>query len=702
MSLEDLKRINTQKAREGALSIFNRFLSEESVDMRTVDLSIGGGKSGSVVIALMDRFGLYLAYYKTKSGNTLASNTVEQYYRQVKGWILEKYPRGNTSVERALLKKVRVLKSFRTHRPMGKMVKQAGACTKHELRQLMTYLSTTATVPIDYLDIALLSLLWFIVGRASDLTMLQKENLSICSSNVLFLRIMRVMTTDEQGMSLFPDVVTSTCPITAMAAALVMQTRPSASLLPQLPVPSATDVNGPSELVPLSFVLSGTRIMESLKEQAIEAQSMSLESDEVSGPNNFPLASAKTSKQPPGIHAYVNRLLGRISKPTGVQKALTSHSFRRGGAQHGNGNSGLSLQWIVDRGGWNLSTQVKAFMYIFNTTQEDQRVAKVLAGRDVDANVPLLSLADFDCSTLEKIHTVKKRLFECCIGLVDARLNVPAVVVDTLCAYFIKSFPQIKSMKPASPLIGRVEEVLAVVGVEYSDWIAWSNQLQKSIEKEDSRMLEPSPLQLQMMKQQATMIEELISVNKKLVDRVREVEARLEEKADNVARLNPGDQVEDLNPMTSTIESPKAPKRRIVGASSLLDTWYEWYACNANASQTIGRQKKSDMRLLVSFMQLFLDDYKLDDSATSFRDDVLIVGSIANAAVEAFFMEHGITARAVGTALKAFRQLHKVGHLNTRIAEFNVRLQAGMIRDPIARAMRPGLQPALLSNDTVE
>ncbi|KAH9108140.1 hypothetical protein LEN26_014173 [Aphanomyces euteiches] len=106
-------------------------------------------------------------------------------------------------------------------------------------------------------------------------------------------------------MSLFPDVMTSICPITAMAAALVMETRPSASFLPHLPVPSATDVNGPSELVPLSFVLSATRV-----KQAIEAQSMSLESDEMSGANNFPSASAKTTKQPPGIHAYVNRLLG--------------------------------------------------------------------------------------------------------------------------------------------------------------------------------------------------------------------------------------------------------------------------------------------------------------------------------------------------------------------------------------------------------
>ncbi|KAH9079914.1 hypothetical protein Ae201684P_007622 [Aphanomyces euteiches] len=95
-------------------------------------------------------------------------------------------------------------------------------------------------------------------------------------------------------------------------------------------------------------------------------------------------------------------------------------------------------------------------------------------------------LADFDYPTLENIHAVTKRLFGCCIGLVNTRLNVSSVVLDTLCVYFIKSFPQINSMNPASPLVGRVEEVLAVAGVEYRDWVAWSNQLKQDSKKKRS------------------------------------------------------------------------------------------------------------------------------------------------------------------------------------------------------------------------
>ena len=238
----------------------------------------------------------------------------------------------------------------------------------------------------------------------------------------------------------------------------------------------------------------------------------------------------KSSRQSPGIHAYVNCLLGRISKVAGVEKILTSHFFRRGGAQHANGHSDLALQGIVDRGGWNLSTQVKAFMYIFNTTQEDQRVAKVLSGHAADAKVPPLSLSIFDVSTLERVTAVKNRLFACCIGLGESRFNVSAVVVDTLCAYLIKSYPEIKLLNPVSPLVVRVEEVMDVVEVESSEWIAWSNRLQNIATEDSIQLAESRPAHLQMLKQQGALIEELIGVNQKLVDPVRIVEAKLEGK----------------------------------------------------------------------------------------------------------------------------------------------------------------------------
>ncbi|GMF40313.1 unnamed protein product [Phytophthora fragariaefolia] len=57
----------------------------------------------------------------------------------------------------------------------------------------------------------------------------------------------------------------------------------------------------------------------------------------------------KTCDGAPGIHSFVNRILDKVAERAGVSKRLTSHSFRRGGAQHANG-AGMCVQWIFDRG----------------------------------------------------------------------------------------------------------------------------------------------------------------------------------------------------------------------------------------------------------------------------------------------------------------------------------------------------------------
>jgi len=67
-------------------------------------------------------------------------------------------------------------------------------------------------------------LLWFLFGRASDLTLLNKVNLSIGSGDIVFVRFIRIKTSEEQGLSLFPDDDFATCPLLAIALALVTQT----------------------------------------------------------------------------------------------------------------------------------------------------------------------------------------------------------------------------------------------------------------------------------------------------------------------------------------------------------------------------------------------------------------------------------------------------------------------------------------------
>ncbi|KAJ0393317.1 hypothetical protein P43SY_007639 [Pythium insidiosum] len=210
----------------------------------------------------------------------------------------------------------------------------------------MNYLYSSASSASDNPDEALLALLWYLFGRASDLTFLKKQNLSMSGANVLFLRFVRVKTSQENGLSIFPDAGVITC--------------------------TATDLN----------------LLEP-----------STESTGASNPKKKPSA--------PGIHSYDNRLLAKIAKPAGVTSTLTSHSFRRGGAQTANGCPDLTLQWIADHGGWSLSSTNKAFQYIFNTTQEDQKVAKVLSEWDAKAPVAETNLAAFDLLTPD-VDTKKK------------------------------------------------------------------------------------------------------------------------------------------------------------------------------------------------------------------------------------------------------------------------------------------------------
>ncbi|POM68472.1 Hypothetical protein PHPALM_15363, partial [Phytophthora palmivora] len=126
----------------------------------------------------------------------------------------------------------------------------------------------------------------------------------------------------------------------------------------------------------------------------------------------------------PTIYTHVNRLLDRVSSAAGVADALTSHSFRRGGAQHVNGCDGLTQRWIFDRGAWNMSTTNKGFNYIFNTSREDHKVSKALSGYDTQTKVKALSLKLFDTETQEKIAGCQCFLFATCFKMKSSKYNL--------------------------------------------------------------------------------------------------------------------------------------------------------------------------------------------------------------------------------------------------------------------------------------
>ncbi|KAG3014667.1 hypothetical protein PC121_g18458 [Phytophthora cactorum] len=86
------------------------------------------------------------------------------------------------------------------------------------------------------MDAALACSMWHSFGRSSDLGYIQKQHVSVSADGVFYLRLLRVTTAEEQGLTLVPDKNNFlTCPIHALAVASATQDAPCGSLLSQLP-----------------------------------------------------------------------------------------------------------------------------------------------------------------------------------------------------------------------------------------------------------------------------------------------------------------------------------------------------------------------------------------------------------------------------------------------------------------------------------
>ncbi|KAK1942772.1 hypothetical protein P3T76_006271 [Phytophthora citrophthora] len=236
MSLQDLTPVNSQRALKTAINTF-------STDF--IAASLVGDASGSVFVKLMDRFGVYLAFVEGRGGKLLARNSVMSYYRHVKNWLLDTYPRHRASIEKKLLKMAQTLERHCLKRVEGGIIKKAPACTKEDPHILMDGLYYDASSAKDYQDAALLALMWYAFGCASDLGFVMKGNLSVSADGVVFMRLIRVKTAEEQGILLFPDKDSFiTCPLHSIAMALAMQDRPCAQLLDHPHIAPGSDCNG--------------------------------------------------------------------------------------------------------------------------------------------------------------------------------------------------------------------------------------------------------------------------------------------------------------------------------------------------------------------------------------------------------------------------------------------------------------------------
>ncbi|KAE9110309.1 hypothetical protein PF007_g11906 [Phytophthora fragariae] len=131
---------------------------------------------------------------------------------------------------------------------------------------------------------------------------------------------------------------------------------------------------------------------------------------------------------------------------------------------------------------------------------------------------------------------------------------------------------------------------------------------------------------------------------------------------------------------------PPVKRRRTSAATSLKDAWFSWYAQKPqmwSSTDATTKQKRSNTKLVVAFMKLFLDEsFVLDEKSPQYRDDVLELGAAAEKELLSFLREHEVNARGAHNVLKSMRKLYKAGHLNALARRYNQLQAAGRIGDP--------------------
>ena len=602
---------------------------------------------------------------RVRREKTLARNTAMQYYRQTKMWLFELFPTQRHIVEAKLLSMGKTLENFCMKRD-GKVVTKAPPCSKADLKKMMLYLYTNSSAYSDYQDAALLCLLWYLFGRASDLSLVQKQNLSIDAAQIFFVRFIRLKTSEEQGLSLFPDVEFVTCPLHAIALALITQAAPCVDLLdhlPELPVQNAATL---SPSTPLLEILDHPDEYAALGAAADAA--------------NKPGSLDKT----PTVFTHVNRILDRVAAVAGVSETLTSHSFRRGGAQHVNGCDGLTHRWIFDRGAWNMSTTNKGFNYIFNTSREDHKVSKALSGYDTSASVPLLDLSTFDAQTQERITAVQNTLFATCAKLKSAKYNVSQHVLDVLMAYLVLHYPKMKELQPECPAVKRIEACVYLNESSVADLLAWSVHLASPCSKimhttgfpQDFHHQPKSSEESKIINHQRSVIDQLVLHIKRQDERMDSLEAKL---GDSTAKNKSEKRQQQKHQSEDTVK----PKRRRTSVTHLHATWYAWYAQEPRWMIDAPKQQRSNAKQLVAFMKLFLTEgFVLDPCTAGYRDQVLVLGKQAEEAVLVFLSERSIKPRGSTAIRKHMYDLYINGELNDKINLVSKQRQAGHIQDP--------------------
>ncbi|KAE9289954.1 hypothetical protein PR003_g25415 [Phytophthora rubi] len=260
------------------------------------------------------------------------------------------------------------------------------------------------------------------------------------------------------------------------------------------------------------------------------------------------------------------------AKESGLTKGLTSHSFRRGEAMHANADSRISPNWVVERGGWNMSRVNKAFSYMLNTTHEDQQVARQLSGWKPQAGARLPDLSALDGVVRTRVEKLQEILFAALTGFPTLPWNLDPQVLEVLMATLILRSPEMEHHRLDSPYVRRIHEALGVLNIQASELLAWSITPRAAF----------NPPAEEKHKTAAESSQNMIRVLEKLSQQLDELLLRQTRVEEKLAAL--GANTEFIDKQTNTteqqhqeLEQPQPKRARKCASKALSTVWFEWF-----------------------------------------------------------------------------------------------------------------------------
>ncbi|KAE9033360.1 hypothetical protein PR001_g10197 [Phytophthora rubi] len=176
MSIASLAPANSKKARMTAINSFMTFLAAESTPLDAARQLIDEDKTGKVLRVILDKYAYSLA---TSADKVHAKNTCLAYYGNVKNWLVYKYPLQGALVKSQLQKNLPRLGKYCSNREEVGDEKKAPPCSKQDLEDMVRLLYSTGATESEYLDAALVVMMWYLYGRSSDAETVEKRQLSI-------------------------------------------------------------------------------------------------------------------------------------------------------------------------------------------------------------------------------------------------------------------------------------------------------------------------------------------------------------------------------------------------------------------------------------------------------------------------------------------------------------------------------------------